>query len=39
MAIKFEELMEIIEATKKEDPNQSSSDKSLSVKNLALEAL
>ncbi len=38
MAIKYEELMEIIEATKKEDQNQSSSGESFS-KNLALEAL
>jgi|GEM_PF-4575056 len=38
MAIKYEELMEIIEATKKEDQNQSSSGE-LSSKNLALEAL
>lgn len=38
MAIKYEELMDIIEATKKEDQNQSSSGES-SSKNLALEAL
>lgn len=38
MAIKYDELMEIIEATKKEDQNQSSSGES-STKNLALEAL
>ncbi|CVM31804.1 Uncharacterised protein [Streptococcus pneumoniae] len=38
MAIKYEELMEILEAIKKEDQNQSSSCES-SSKNLALEAL
>lgn len=38
MVIKYEELMDIIEATKKEDQNQSSSGES-SSKNLALEAL
>lgn len=39
MAIKYEELMEIIETTKKEDQNQSSSSESFSERYLALEAL
>lgn len=39
MAINYEEVMEILGETKKEDQNQSSSVESLSIRNLALDAL